>query len=125
MDIYERIVEAVVQHYLRMKLNESEDPMDTPKGDRLRAALTKHKVAKAQGKNTRKSTLGSNAKGSPEYISRMAAGKKSSADSIEKINQSGVRKTHDTAKNDAAEKALAHKVNKIASSEMSKVAKKK
>lgn len=114
MDILDRIVEAVAQKLISLRLNEEEgDSMDTPKGDAVRAAFHRKKFQQAIGKNTRKSTLGSSAQGSPEYRARMHAGSTSSGTPIEKINQMGVRKTHDTATNDAAERALAAKTRAI------------
>lgn len=117
MDILERIVEAVAQKLISLRLNEEgeqkEDPMDNARGDLLRKKLADRNFKKAIGNNNRRSTLGSSAKGSPEYKARMHAGSTSSGTPIEQINQMGVRKTHNTATNDAAERALAAKTRAI------------
>lgn len=107
MDILERIIEAVAQKLISLRLNEEEgDSMDTPKGDAVRAAFHRRKFKQAIGKNTRKSTLGSSSEGSSEYKARMSAGKKSSALPIEKINQMGMKSDVERARRDAKAEAL-------------------
>lgn len=105
MDILERIIEAVADKLISLRITE-EDSMDTPKGDAVRAAFHRRKFQKAIGKNTRKSTLGSSSEGSSEYKARMAAGKKSSALPIEKINQMGMKSDAERRARDARAEAL-------------------
>lgn len=122
MDILERIIEAVAQKLISLRLNEEEgDSMDTPKGDAVRAAFHRKKFKQAIGNNNRRSTLGSSAQGSPEYKARMHAGSTGSGTPIEQINQMGVRKTHNTATNDAAERALAAKTHAIGNQVMGRL----
>ncbi len=70
MDIFDRIVEAVAQKLISLRLNEEEgDPMDTPKGDLIRRTHGNIKFKKAIGPNNKRDTLGSNSEGNPDYTS--------------------------------------------------------
>jgi hypothetical protein len=109
MDILDRIVEAVAQKLISLRLNEEEekvDPMDTPQGDLIRAMHAKRKFQKAIGKNTRKSTLGSGGQGSSDYKARMSADTKSAPLPIEKINQMGMKSDAERKRRDAKADAL-------------------
>jgi hypothetical protein len=118
MDILERIVEAVAQKLISMRLNE-EDSMDTPKGDLIRRVHADRKFKKAIGKNTRRSTLGDDkSQGSSDYKARMSAGKKNAPTPIEKINQMGM-------KSDAERKARDAKADAIGRGAMNSIRKMK
>ena len=105
MDILDRIVEAVAQKLISLRLNE-EDSMDNAKGDLIRRVHADRKFKKAIGKNTRKSTLGSGGQGSSDYKARMSADTKSAPLPIEKINQMGMKSDAERARRDAKADAL-------------------
>jgi hypothetical protein len=105
MDILERIVEAVAQKLISMRLNE-EDSMDTPKGDLIRRVHADRKFKKAIGKNTRRSTLGDKSQGSSDYKARMSADTKSAPLSKEKIDQMGMKSDAERARRDAKAEAI-------------------
>ena len=117
MDILDRIVEAVAQKLISLRLNE-EDSMDNAKGDLIRRVHADMKFKKAIGKNTRKSTLGSKGQGSSDYKARMSADTKSAPLPIEKINQMGM-------KNDAERKRRDAKADALGQSAMNKIRKMK
>jgi len=105
MDILDRIVEAVAQKLISLRLNE-EDSMDNAKGDLIRRIHADRKFKKAIGKNTRKSTLGSKGQGSSDYKARMSADTKSAPLPIEKINQMGMKSDAERKRRDAKADAL-------------------
>jgi hypothetical protein len=105
MDILDRIVEAVAQKLISLRLNE-EDSMDNAKGDLIRRVHADRKFKKAIGKNTRKSTLGSKGQGSSDYKARMSADTKSAPLPIEKINQMGMKSDAERKRRDAKADAL-------------------
>jgi hypothetical protein len=105
MDILDRIVEAVAQKLISLRLNE-EDSMDNAKGDLIRRVHADRKFKKAIGKNTRKSTLGSGGQGSSDYKARMSADTKSAPLPIEKINQMGMKSDAERKRRDAKADAL-------------------
>ena len=105
MDILDRIVEAVAQKLISLRINE-EDSMDNAKGDLIRRVHADRKFKKAIGKNTRKSTLGSKGQGSSDYKARMSADTKSAPLPIKKINQMGMKSDAERTRRDAKADAL-------------------
>jgi hypothetical protein len=105
MDILDRIVEAVAQKLISLRLNE-EDSMDNAKGDLIRRVHADRKFKNAIGKNTRKSALGSKGQGSSDYKARMSADTKSAPLPIEKINQMGMKSDDERKRRDAKADAL-------------------
>jgi len=134
MDILDRIVEAVAQKLIYMRLDELSDETlsnyvkkaeaqgEPAKGSNRHVGITraKYKISKAKAGSynpRRKHYLRSTSKGNKKYIeAHKTAGASTDSESINKINQMGVRKTHDTAENDAAEARLAKKTDALAGS---------
>jgi hypothetical protein len=132
MDILDRIVEAVAQKLIYMRLDElsgetlsnyvkkAEGKGKPAKGSNRHVGITRAKLKlsrAASGSNKRKNVLGSKSKGNKAYIaSHKKEGASSKPLSIDQINQMGVRKTHSTAENDAAETRLAKKTDALAGS---------
>jgi hypothetical protein len=77
MDILNRIVEAVAQKLIFIRLTEETvDPMDNAKGDLIRRIHAKRKFKKAIGSNNRRDTLGGSVEGQEDYKDMMSDKKK-------------------------------------------------
>jgi hypothetical protein len=119
MDFRQALLEAITEKLIQLT---EEDSMDNAKGDAVRAAFHRRKFKKAIGKNTRRSTLGSDSQGQDEYKARMSAvNKKSKAMPLNIKTKSkrgakvkGVRgRSINTARSTGRESAVA-KANEIA-----------
>jgi hypothetical protein len=132
MDILDRIVEAVAEKLIYMRLDElsgetlsnyvkkAEGKGKPAKGSNRHVGITRAKLKlsrAASGSNKRKNVLGSKSKGNKAYISaHKKEGSSTKPLSKAQIDQMGVRKTHDTAENDAAEANLKRKTDTLAAS---------
>ena len=77
MDILDRIVEAVAEKLISIRLTEETvDPMDNAKGDLIRRIHAQRKFKKAIGPNNRRDTLGGSGEGQEDYKDMMSDKKK-------------------------------------------------